>query len=213
MSTDKTNIFFILSLTFFFCPSFSSSTLRCFCLVCPLILSWDRLMPHFIRHTKNVIIFIFFFWNVVHWTNLAVSRSLGILADDDENRARIHTPKWFTLWCWKNKNENRPFYSGLTYKTGTDIYLSKHFCISCSRIKLILYWVCREANSKKWHCQQRFCHCPASRRNEGLSFAYLHIHFVLYICKFHSFFPSFSNRVLHPLNSSFSIYMTWMHER
>lgn len=54
MSADKTYFFFRL----YFCPSFSSSTLRCFCLGCPLILSWDRLMLHFIRHTINVIIFI-----------------------------------------------------------------------------------------------------------------------------------------------------------
>lgn len=44
-------VFLLLSIAFIF-------ALRCFRFGRPLILSWDRLMPHFIRHTINVIIFL-----------------------------------------------------------------------------------------------------------------------------------------------------------
>lgn len=109
-----------------FVHRFSSSTLRCFCLGRPLILSWDRLQPHFIRHTINVIIFIFFYisiWiycsfneqflgHLVFWTMMKMGRV--------QTKAHTHT-KWFTLRSRGNKNEKRPFQCvDEHYKNGTD---------------------------------------------------------------------------------------------
>lgn len=81
-------------------PNFSLSIvfilkLEYFCLRCHLILSWDRLMPHFIRHTINVIIFIF---PSLLRCRLADSSSFGHLVFKAFAKVEHNEWKWFTLW-------------------------------------------------------------------------------------------------------------------